>query len=198
MVAPALLDRLEDDVRRRRILEAAIATFLRYGYRKTSMEEVARAADISRQGLYLHFPTKEDLFRAGVAHIFADAIGLAGARLRAADASLEEKLVGALDEWIGRFVGMIGGDVSDLEAASKHLVGPLIAEGEAAFLADVTKVIRTAGLAAAYRSAGLTAKQLAETLLATGRGLEHSCATRAEFTERFSIAVRAMCTPLGG
>ena len=48
-----------------------------------------------------------------------------------------------------------------------------------------------------FRSAGLTAKQLAETLNATARGLKYSCATRAEFTERFSIAVRAMCTPLG-
>jgi TetR/AcrR family transcriptional regulator of autoinduction and epiphytic fitness len=197
MSAPALIAP-EEDGRRRRILEAAIATFLRYGYRKTSMEEVARAADISRQGLYLHFPTKEDLFRAGVSFIFADAVTNAGARLRAADASLEEKLVGAFDEWIGRFVGMIGGDVSDLEAASKHLVGPLIAEGEAAFVADVTRVVRAEGLAGAYRSAGLTAKQLAETLNATARGLKHSCATRAEFVERFSIAVRAMCAPLAG
>src|SRR6187549_1710750 len=113
MVAPAVAAQ-DEDVRRRRLLEAAIATFLRYGYRKTSMDAVARAADISRQGLYLHFPTKEDLFRAGVAYIFADAIGLAGARLRGAETTLEEKLVGAFDEWIGRFVGMIGGDVSDL------------------------------------------------------------------------------------
>ena len=50
MAAPALLAQ-EDDVRRRRILEAAIATFLRYGYRKTSMDAVARAADISRQAM---------------------------------------------------------------------------------------------------------------------------------------------------
>ena len=197
MVAPAVPAQ-DDDVRRRRILEAAIATFLRYGYRKTSMEQVARAADISRQGLYLHFPTKEDLFRAGVAFVFAGALAGATTELRDADASIEDKLVGAFDEWIGRFVGMIGGDVSDLEAASKHLVGPLIAEGEAAFLEALTKVVRTAGLVGAYRSAGLTAKQLAETLNATARGLKHSCATRAEFTERFSIAVRAMCTPLGG
>jgi TetR/AcrR family transcriptional regulator of autoinduction and epiphytic fitness len=191
MVAAPLLP--DDDVRRRRILEAAIATFLRYGYRKTSMEEVARAADISRQGLYLHFPTKEDLFRAGVAAVFDGALAGATQRLRDADASLENKLVGAFDEWIGRFVGMVGGDVSDLETASKHLVGPMLTEGEAAFVDAVTKVIRTSGLAAAYRPAGLTAKQLSETLIATARGLKHTCATRADFVERIRVAVRALC-----
>lgn len=192
MVAPAVTGQ-DDDVRRRRILEAAIATFLRYGYRKTSMEEVARAADISRQGLYLHFPTKEDLFCAGVTFVFESALAGAVARLRDTDASLEDRIAGAFDEWIGRFVGMIGGDVSDLETASKHLVGPLIADNEAAFLDALTKAIRTSGLAGAYKPAGLTAKQLAETLNATARGLKHSCATRAEFAERFGVAVRAMC-----
>ena len=47
-----------DDPRRSRLLEAALGVFLRYGYKKTSMDEVARAADLSRQGLYLHFATK--------------------------------------------------------------------------------------------------------------------------------------------
>jgi len=40
-----------DDLRRRRLLDVALATFLRFGFRKTSMEEVARAAGLSRQGL---------------------------------------------------------------------------------------------------------------------------------------------------
>ena len=38
----------EAGVRRRRLLDAALNTFLRYGFRKTSMEEVARAAKLSR------------------------------------------------------------------------------------------------------------------------------------------------------
>lgn len=43
-----------------------MATFARFGYRKTSMEEVARAAHISRPGLYFLFSSKESLFRAAV------------------------------------------------------------------------------------------------------------------------------------
>ena len=51
---------------RERIIEAASAVFVRYGYRLTSMEAVAQEAGLTRQALYHHFPTKEALFRATV------------------------------------------------------------------------------------------------------------------------------------
>lgn len=182
--------------RRRRILDAAVATFLRFGFRKTSMEEVARAAHISRQGLYLHFPTKEDLFRAGIHHVLDTGLAAASERLRDPEATIDAKLIGAFDEWTGRFVGMFGDESADLEAASAHLVGPVFAESDDAFLDVVTKVIRASGLPGAYKPAGLTARQLAETLHATARGLKHSCTTRAEFVTRFTVAVRVLCLPL--
>lgn len=50
--------------RQRRILDAALAVFSRRGYRETSVEEVAEAAQTSKGGLYFHFPGKQVLFRA--------------------------------------------------------------------------------------------------------------------------------------
>jgi AcrR family transcriptional regulator len=185
-----------DDLRRRRLLDAALATFVRFGFRKTSMEEVARAAHLSRQGLYLHFATKEELFRAAVQYALETGLEGASARLRDEVLSVEEKLLGAFDEWVGRYVGMSGADVTDLEEASALLVGPLIPQHEELFVDMVTKVIRASGLSAAYKPAGLTARQLADTLQATARGLKHGCASRAEFGERFLVAVRALCLPL--
>lgn len=44
------------------ILEAARTRFLRFGPRKTTMEEVARAAGCSRTTLYSHFRNMEDLY----------------------------------------------------------------------------------------------------------------------------------------
>jgi AcrR family transcriptional regulator len=52
------------------LLDAALGVFSRFGYRKTSMDEVARMADFSRQGLYFYYAAKEDLFRATVLHSF--------------------------------------------------------------------------------------------------------------------------------
>ena len=39
---------------------------LRYGYRRASVDDVARALHISKQTIYEHFSTKEGLYRASV------------------------------------------------------------------------------------------------------------------------------------
>jgi AcrR family transcriptional regulator len=44
-------------------MRAAAATFARHGYRRTSMEAIARAADLSRPALYQYFANKEAVFR---------------------------------------------------------------------------------------------------------------------------------------
>lgn len=43
------------------ILEAADRMFLRYGYRKTTIEDIAREAGIGKGSVYLHFQSKEEL-----------------------------------------------------------------------------------------------------------------------------------------
>jgi TetR/AcrR family transcriptional regulator, regulator of autoinduction and epiphytic fitness len=194
MARTATLPPDPDDGRRRRLLDVALATFLRYGFRKTSMEEVARAAGLSRQGLYLHFATKDDLFCEAVRHALTTGLDAAQGQLRDPDATLEARLVGAFDAWIGRLVGALGGDVADLEEAIAQY-GPLIAGYEDQFADAVARALRASPVAAAYKAAGLSARQLADTLVATGRGLKHACAARPEFRERMAIAVRAMCLP---
>lgn len=49
--------------RRQRIRKAAMEVFLRYGYRKVTMDDIARGVGISRPALYLVFPNKEAVFR---------------------------------------------------------------------------------------------------------------------------------------
>lgn len=184
------------DARRRALLDAAVTVFTRYGYRKTSMDEVARAAGLSRQGLYLHFPNKEELFRAGVKYTLEVGLAAASACLRDPERSLEAKLVGAFDAWVGRYVGTIGANAADLHEAATALIGPIIGEHEAMFVEAVAKVMTTSGLAAAYRPSGLTGRQLAETLDATARGLKYGSPSREAFGRSMTVAVRALCLPL--
>lgn len=54
----------EEDPKRARILEGAMKTFLAYGYERTTMDDIARAAEMSRPALYLLFRNKADIFRA--------------------------------------------------------------------------------------------------------------------------------------
>jgi AcrR family transcriptional regulator len=46
------------------ILDAAFHAFAVYGYRRASMEDIATGAGLSRTALYLHFRSKEDIFRS--------------------------------------------------------------------------------------------------------------------------------------
>lgn len=51
------------DTKADNILLAAFDTFRTYGFRRTTMEDIARAAGMSRAALYLHFRNKEDIQR---------------------------------------------------------------------------------------------------------------------------------------
>ena len=50
------------EARSQRILDAATILILRYGYHKTTLEDIAREAGVSKGTLYLHWKTREALF----------------------------------------------------------------------------------------------------------------------------------------
>lgn len=55
------------------ILGAALSMMCQYGFRRTSMEDIARAAGMSRPALYQHFRNKEDIARRMVEIYFDSA-----------------------------------------------------------------------------------------------------------------------------
>jgi AcrR family transcriptional regulator len=69
-----------DERTRERILDAALAHLERYGLRRTTVEDVAREAGLSRVTIHRHFGTKETLIREVVlreGRRFLDALGAA-------------------------------------------------------------------------------------------------------------------------
>lgn len=58
------------DPRRAAILGAAFDSFARYGFRRTTMEDIARATGLSRAALYLHFQNKQDILRSLTQYYF--------------------------------------------------------------------------------------------------------------------------------
>jgi TetR/AcrR family transcriptional regulator, mexJK operon transcriptional repressor len=60
---PVLAEEAGNSVRKRNaILEAAMKAFLKNGYLGTSMDEIARLAQVSKQTVYKQFSNKESLF----------------------------------------------------------------------------------------------------------------------------------------
>jgi Transcriptional regulator len=72
----AHLDALEPDPKARVVLWAAFDTFLQFGVRRTSMQDIADRAGMSRAALYLIYRNKDDIFRALMARYFAAAAGV--------------------------------------------------------------------------------------------------------------------------
>ncbi|MCM2560820.1 TetR/AcrR family transcriptional regulator [Lutimaribacter sp. EGI FJ00015] len=70
------------DPRQQAILGAAFEAFRNYGFRRTSMDDIARGAGMSRAALYLHFRNKEDIFRSLAAHYYDTAEQSVRAELR--------------------------------------------------------------------------------------------------------------------
>jgi AcrR family transcriptional regulator len=52
--------------REERILDAAAALLMRWGYRKTTIDDVAREAGVGKGTIYLHWKDKHALFRAAI------------------------------------------------------------------------------------------------------------------------------------
>jgi AcrR family transcriptional regulator len=175
-------------------LDAAVATFARYGFRKTSMDEVARAAGVSRQGLYLIFSNKEELFRRAVEHSLQGQLSAALGVLSQGEKTLQERLVAACDEWSGRFIGLLGADATDLMCASTTLAGSTLKEYEARFESALAGVISDSPMAGRCRSVGVCAAEAARLLHATAQGLKRSCMSRQEFVKGMTVAARLFCT----
>ena len=56
----------ERKLREERILDVATALLVRWGYRKTTIDDVAREAGVGKGTIYLHWKDKNDLFRAAI------------------------------------------------------------------------------------------------------------------------------------
>jgi AcrR family transcriptional regulator len=179
----------------RALLDAAIGVFARFGYRKTSMDDIARAAGVSRQGLYLLFSNKEELFRRAVDYSLCSQLNAAIAVLSRNEPAFEERLVAACDEWSGRFVGSLSEDAADLMCAGTSLAGEILTSYEARFEQALASAIAASPLVRRCRRIGVCHTEVARALHATARGLKHSCKSRQDFVKGMSVAVRMFCAP---
>lgn len=85
---------------RERILDAAMEVFAQFGFRRASMDQVAREAGLTRQAVYHHFKGKEALFRAAVEALHQGAFEAereAGRESEAAGAELADILAAQID-----------------------------------------------------------------------------------------------------
>jgi AcrR family transcriptional regulator len=189
----------DDKGRRDGILNAAGETFIRYGFRKTSMDDVARAAGLSRQSLYAYFPTKEALFRDVVQHLVAATREAGRAALARENVDLEARLLDSFDAMYGSALSDEGsGHLNELVAAADQLVGDVFRNLERTTVADIARAFREHAVGVQWQKRGISATMLADHLYTVSYGLKQRGVPRAEYRERMRTAVRIVCRGAGG
>ena len=109
---------------RHRIIDAAMHVFRRHGFRRSSIEQAAEAAGLTRQALYHHFDSKEALFRAVIERLYQDAFV---AETAAADAKekdgggLADILVAQIAARLTHLIASLDGSPHVEELFSEHL-----------------------------------------------------------------------------
>lgn len=181
MTAPGADDSVGTS-RRDAVLESALLTFARHGYRKTSMEEVARVAQISRPGLYFLFASKDALFRAAVTRALQQDLAAAEEVLADTDTPLPERLVGAFDRWAGRYIGPTSRDVPMVIEQNPDLLGPITETAPRRFEQLVAAAV-------AEGAAHVRAVDVAQTLISASAGLKYQVQTREAYLARLHTAV---------
>ncbi|WP_428928567.1 TetR/AcrR family transcriptional regulator [Marinibacterium sp. SX1] len=100
------MNEISPDTKQQTILQAAMTAFASYGFRKTSMDDIARGANMSRPALYTHFRNKKAILRSLVEMHYDEAASQVGQALRS-EGSVSMRLHRAFVAQAGRMADML-------------------------------------------------------------------------------------------
>jgi AcrR family transcriptional regulator len=186
---------------RDRIHRAAFTLFCRYGFKRTSMEDIAAEAGLSRAALYLQFRNKEDLFRDLARELNAESIALAEAALTE-QRPLADRLRAVVEARMLRMIEIAYDSPhgSELMDEKNRLCGDLWADSERAFQALMVRLFKRAAHAREINlaGAGLGAAEAADLFLRAVSGLKGPGVTADIYRNRLASLVRVFVAGMGG
>jgi len=170
------------------VLAAARKVFLKYGYRRVTMGDLAEAAQMSRPALYAVFSSKEQIFVELLARANAEWL----AEIRAGVPRLEtaeEQLAFAFEVWCVRPFELIRGspDAADLLESSQEFAAEVTARAAADFEGLLAEIL---GPQFGVRpESKLSPRQLARILRTSAHGLKAA----AEDAEDLRQLIGSLC-----
>lgn len=176
------------------LLEAAERSFVRNGYRASTMAAIAAEAGYSRAVIYRHFATRDALLEALVLRVAHRAMERIAARLAGttdlADLLVESLVLVATEVGQDRVLAILSehadtGSVADLIIGSAALDALLTAQFEAAFQ----------GAPAGYLRPGLDAADAARFVLSVALGLLMRLVPGVDDADRMRRYVRVFVLP---
>jgi len=168
-----------------RTIIAAGEIFLRYGYARTTMGDIAKAAGMSRPALYLLFPGKEQVFAAAT-------LFLAKQRLEEIRIAIEP--FQKVEQKLATACEMLLVGIYDLQRTTPDardmddLAFPVVREIYTMFQDFFAKIIARANVA--YPA---SPERIATVMLYGARGLRNVALCEAEYRELIRLQVALLC-----
>jgi len=160
-----------DDTRQMAILTSAFQAFATYGYRKTSMDDIARGAGMSRPAVYLHYKNKEAIVTKLTEYYYAQKTAAVAAALKTSG-SVSEILscaIQAQTEGMSEILASPHG--LEMLDTTKSMSSDIIARGEAGLADLYANWIRNEEQAGRLSLSG-DADETAKTITATLKGMK--------------------------
>ena len=173
------------------IIVAATAVFLRYGQARTTMNDVAEEARISRPALYLVFPRKEDIFAAVTERLIQDKLEQYRQALPAMR-TLKQKLHFCCEQWAG-----VGYDMTKAHPDAKDMFNldfAPVREMYALLENFWAELLRNAVATSRLKT---TPEELARLLIFSMRGLKDIAEDATHMRRLIALQVDLVITALG-
>jgi AcrR family transcriptional regulator len=170
--------------KRQRAVEAGARVFLRFGFARTTMGDIAQAAGMSRPALYLVFCSKEEVFEAVVAQWIEASLVRIAAGLPARP-TLGEKLRFACETWCveGLERALANPDVRDMSGL------PAVRKSYARFEACLTDILRTA---VERSDLDVGASDLARVIVSAMQGFKQTAQSGEEMRHLIFVQISAI------
>lgn len=165
------------------IVLAALELFARYGYRKTSIDDIARAAQVAKRTVYLHFENKAAVFLAIIEYLGGQ-VRQRCLEAERAGGSAVDRLTSLLDAYFGLAFELFSKSehMPELEETFSKLarekLGSLNTEYEARLAGFLRSLEITGEIAGPPR--GLTVQQLVHILVRAADGAKHDPELRGD------------------
>jgi AcrR family transcriptional regulator len=158
------------------IVLAALELFTRYGYRKTSIDDIARAAQVAKRTVYLHFENKATVFLA-ILEYLGDQVRQRCVAAERIGGKTIDRLTGLLNAYFGMAFEVFSKSehMPELEETFSKLararIGDLNTEYEARLARFLRSLEKTGEIEGPPR--GLTVEHIVHILMQAAEGAKH-------------------------
>ncbi|XZG69109.1 TetR/AcrR family transcriptional regulator [Chitinibacteraceae bacterium HSL-7] len=186
-----------NDQKIRQILDTALELFVRYGFRKTSMQDIAQTAQISRAALYQVFSSKEEVFHSLSSRVHDDVMTAVEAEF-AADLPYLQRLEQGVTAFMVGIMASISASPhgQELLETNQALASDVIAATRQRLLTLMADALQAADAAGDVDLQGNAAQDLAQVILAAMEGIKHAPAPNPGMAGQLALLMQLLSKAL--